>query len=76
MINYHLMRVKDQSGVSGTGHVADACEFSNGAVAVTFRNDTADGPGIRSFYWYESIEDAEAIHGHGGSSRFVEVSRC
>jgi hypothetical protein len=33
---FYLDRIDDESGVSGTGSVAEGCLFSNGRVAVTF----------------------------------------
>ena len=57
-----LLRKQDVSGVSGTGLVAEGAVFSNGKVAVTWR-----GP-VRSVTVYESLEDAMAIHCHGGAT--------
>lgn len=65
---YHLVRDEDVSGVSGTGVVAEVCEFSNGWVAVGFLLSTA---GIPNLINYGSIEDVEKIHGHGGKTRLV-----
>ncbi len=70
---YVLVRDSDESGVSGTGHVAWAVEFPHGLVAVTFRDDT--GLGVRAGIWYRSLDDAVAVHGHGGATRFVAVDR-
>lgn len=70
---FALVRDTDESGVSGIGHIAWAVEFPHGLVALTFRDDTPNGPGVRSCYWYLSLADAVTIHGHGGKTRFVPL---
>jgi hypothetical protein len=74
MKHYALVRDVDESGVSGTGHIAWAVEFPHGVVAVSFRDDTA-GPGVKSVAAYFSLDDAKKVHGHGGKTRFVEVDQ-
>lgn len=69
MRTYQVVRHEDVSGVSGTGVVADAVEFPNGKAAVSFR----PGPlGVASVTVYDSIADAQKVHGHGGRTEFVE----
>lgn len=63
---FTFVRDVDESGVSGTGVVAEGIEFSNGKVAVCFLSDK-----VKSAIVYDSIEDAVAIHGHGGKTRLV-----
>lgn len=58
-----LSRIEDESGVSGTGIVAEGVEFSDGTVALRWRSH------IKSTAIYESIRACEAIHGHGGKTR-------
>lgn len=62
---FHLLRLADESGVSGTGWVAEGAVFSNGWVMLSWLGETP------SLNFYLSIEDVEAIHGHGGSTRIV-----
>jgi len=62
---FHLLRLEDESGVSGTGWVAEGAVFSNGWVALTWLGETP------SLNFYPSIEAVEAIHGHGGATRIV-----
>lgn len=64
---YMLYRHEDPSGVSGTGNVAEAVEFKNGRVAVSWLIGS-----VKSVTVYESIEDAIAIHGHDGATQFVK----
>ncbi len=64
---FRVVREEDVSGVSGTGHVADAVEFDNGWVAISWRTD------VNSVGIYRSMEDAERIHGHDGRTRFDEI---
>ncbi len=60
-----LERFEDESGVSGTGIVAEGVEFSDGAVALRWRSS------LKSLAFYESIRVVEAVHGHGGKTRIV-----
>lgn len=57
----------DPSGVSGTGPVADGILFPDGSLAVRWR-----GKRPVTHIW-NSLEDMEAIHGHGGSSYVVWI---
>jgi hypothetical protein len=62
-----LERNVDESGVSGTGHVADGIVFWNGKCALSWRTEHT------SVAVYDSINTVEAIHGHDGSTRVVWV---
>ena len=62
---FHLLRLEDESGISGTGWVAEGAVFSNGWVALTWLGETP------SLNFYPSIEAVEAIHGHQGATRIV-----
>lgn len=62
-----LCRDEDETGVSGTGDVADGVRFPDGTVAMRWRTGTA------STAVYDSVADVEAIHGHGGKTRIVFV---
>lgn len=63
MRRFHLVRDEDHTGVSGTGHVAEGIEFTDGTCAMrwlTLRSSTAI---------YDSAVHVEAIHGHNGTTR-------
>lgn len=62
---FHLLRLEDESGVSGTGWVAEGAIFSNGWVVLVWRTGTP------SLNFYESIDAVTAVHGHGGLTRIV-----
>lgn len=62
---FHLQRDKDHNGVSGTGRVAEGCEFSDGTVVLRWLSATA------STVVYGTLADAVRVHGHGGSTRVV-----
>jgi hypothetical protein len=62
---FHLLRLDDESGVSGIGWVAEGAVFSNGWVVLVWPTGTP------SLNFYESISDVEAVHGHGGRTRIV-----
>jgi len=62
---FWLERVEDNSGVSGTGRVAEGVVFSNGWCALTWLTE------YTSVTFYQSIADVEAIHGHKGNTKIL-----
>ena len=62
---FFLHRLEDESGVSGTGRVAEGAIFSNGWVALVWLSETP------SVSFYPTIDAVEAIHGHEGKTRIV-----
>lgn len=62
---FYLRRGEDESGVSGTGRVAQGFVFDNGKVAVTW---LSEHPSVTV---YDSIGEVTAIHGHGGKTELV-----
>ena len=62
---FYLRRAEDESGISGTGRVAQGFIFDNGKVAVTW---LSDHPSVTI---YDSIGEVSAIHGHGGKTEVV-----
>lgn len=66
---FFLQRDVDTTGVSGTGIVAEGCEFSDGTVALRWcgRRPTS------TVFHEKGIESVEAIHGHNGSTRIEWV---
>lgn len=65
---FKLIRHTDVTGVSGTGFVAEGCEFSDGVVALRWINS----PHASTVIW-KSIDDAIAIHGHDGATEVVWI---
>jgi hypothetical protein len=61
MKTFVLNRLEDETGISGTGIVAEGVEFDNGKVVLCWIVGDS-----KSISVWDSIEDAEAIHGHGG----------
>ena len=57
---FFLLRREDVSGVSGTGYVAEGVAFHNGLVALTWYSRWP------SVVLYQSLQDMEDVHGHGG----------
>lgn len=60
-----LQRVEDESGVSGTGIVAEGTLFTNGKVVLAWVSD------ICSVTIYDNIDELDAIHSHGGRTQVV-----
>ena len=59
---FYLRREEDESGISGTGRVAQGFVFDNGKVAVTW---LSEHPSVTI---YDNIGEVHAIHGHGGKT--------
>ncbi len=64
---FYLYRHEDKSGISGTGIVADGIRWPDGAVTIRWRGERP------STVNWNSIEDAESVHGHGGATVFVWI---
>ncbi|MEU1152648.1 hypothetical protein ABZ369_06465 [Streptomyces sp. NPDC005918] len=62
---FRLERDTDVTGISGTGTVADGVKWPDGSTSIRWRGDRP------SIVHWARLEDAEAIHGHGGATRFV-----
>lgn len=62
MKRFLLRRIEDETGVSGTGYVAEGVEFTDGTATLRWRTGTA------STAVYNSVSDVEVIHGHGGKT--------
>ena len=59
---FYLNRLEDESGVSGTGRVAQGFIFDNGKVALTW---LSDHPSVTI---YDNIGEVHAIHSHDGKT--------
>lgn len=59
---FRLIRTTDVSGTSGTGHVADGCQFEDGTCVLRWRTARS------STAVYASHADLMAIHGHDGAT--------
>ena len=62
MKRFKLIRHIDDSGVSGTGEVAEGVCFKNGECALHWLTK------FDSIAIYHSIQQLEEVHGHGGHS--------
>lgn len=62
-----LHRTEDESGVSGTGIVAEGVEFSNGKCVLCWIVQ------YRSVAVYDSLRELESIHGHDGKTTIVWI---
>lgn len=65
MKRFVLKRIVDETGVSGTGVVAEGVKFSDGTVCLRWL--TKQRPSSLVFY-ETGIASVEEIHGHGGST--------
>jgi hypothetical protein len=62
---FYLQRNTDVTGASGTGHVADGILWPDGTATLRWKGERAS-----TVHW-DRIDDAEAIHGHGGHTVIV-----
>ena len=62
---FWLYRTKDISGVSGTGFVAEGCEFSDGRVVITWLSHH------HMMGFADNIKEIEMVHGHDGSTKVI-----
>lgn len=62
---FNLVRFEDESGVSGSGVVAEGIEFTNKKVVLTWLTDR---PSVCN---YDDIDHVESIHGHSGKTKVV-----
>lgn len=62
---FHLLRKEDVHGISGTGIVAEGCEFTNGRVCLVWLTATS------SISIFDNIKELEEIHGHEGRTVIV-----
>ena len=62
---FYLHRKEDESGVSGTGRIAQGMVFDNGRVAMTW---LSDHPSVTV---YDNIGEVQAIHGHDGKTEVI-----
>lgn len=64
---FQLVRDEDETGISGTGVVAEGMEFSNGMCAMCWLT------AMHSVAVYPNIRQLEAIHGHNGRARITWI---
>jgi hypothetical protein len=67
MRRFYLQRETDASGVSGTGRVAEGCQFDTGWCSLVWLTAAS------SMSYYPNMYAIEAIHGHGGMTKVVWV---
>jgi hypothetical protein len=62
---FWLQRDEDESGVSGTGIVAEGVIFTSGKAVLSWLT------AMNSMVLFDSITLVDAIHGHGGKTKIV-----
>lgn len=69
MRRFLLNRKIDDSGISGVGLVAEACEYGDKKCVLRWLGR------IDSFEFFNSIEELIEIHGHQGHSQIVWIDK-
>ena len=62
---FYLKRIEDESGVSGTGRIAQGVVFDNGKVAMTW---LSEHPSVTI---YDNLGEVRAIHGRAGKTEVI-----
>lgn len=65
MKSFSLYRIEDESGVSGTGRVAEGVQFTDGTCVLRWLTT------FRSTAFYQTLADLEQIHGHHGKTKII-----
>lgn len=65
MRTFELHRLEDETGISGTGIIAEGVEFSDGTCALRWRTS------VRSTALYDNLKTLEQIHGHQGKTKVI-----
>lgn len=65
---FALYRVRDPTGVSGTGVVAWGVRLPGGKAVLQWTGATT---GIQQVSLYDSVSEIEHIHGHDGQTRVI-----
>ncbi len=65
MRRFQLHRDADETGISGTGVVAEGIQFTDGVCTLRWTSE------YRSTAIYRSIDYVISIHGHNGQTRVV-----
>lgn len=66
-MHFYLERIEDETGISGTGRVAEGFVFQDGTVSLRWLTD------LRSTAIYNSLQEVEAIHGHNGKTKVTNA---
>lgn len=62
MRRFLLIRLEDESGISGTGPIANGVQFMDGTCVINWLTEH------KSLGIYPNIREMMAIHGHGGKT--------
>ena len=62
---FWLQRIKDETGLSGTGIVCEGVQFSDGRCVMHWIGK------IDSIVHHKNIKDVQEIHGHNGSTKII-----
>lgn len=62
MRTFVLNRLEDETGISGTGIIAEGVQFSDGKCVLSWLTE------VNSVGVYDSINNIIAIHGHDGKT--------
>lgn len=67
MRRFVLNRVEDETGISGTGLVAEGVHFTDGTAVMRWATE------VTSFGFYDSMDSLIKIHGHNGKTKIIWI---
>jgi hypothetical protein len=65
---FHLHRVEDETGNTGTGIVAEGVQFSDGTAVLRWLSDT---PSFVVYRGQGGVEAVQKVHGHAGRTQVI-----
>lgn len=63
MKRFVLNRIEDETGISGTGTVAEGVQFTSGICALSWLTEIKSIAAV-----YDDIDTVEKLHGHDGKT--------
>ena len=70
---FKLIRHTDVTGVSGTGVVAEGCQFTSGRIAIDWLGDYGSTVIWQPDSVATALEKVEKVHGHDGATDVVWI---
>jgi hypothetical protein len=74
LATFRVYRDQDVSGVSGTGVIAEGCQFSTGWVVTHWLDQPPMNEPKTDVWYHKGTSPITKVHGHGGATRIVWTS--
>ncbi|MFF3884092.1 hypothetical protein [Streptomyces sp. NPDC001914] len=74
LATFRVYRDRDVSGISGTGVIAEGCQFSTGWVVTHWLDQPPMNEPKTDVWYHKGTGPITKVHGHGGATRIVWTS--